>query len=46
MLELKQCKRPLQASDADMSGSTFNDVNLAGASFDDVNLQGVTISSR
>jgi uncharacterized protein YjbI with pentapeptide repeats len=43
MMKLERTKQRVEASDVDMSGSTFNDVNLAGSAFNDVNLAGTTI---
>jgi uncharacterized protein YjbI with pentapeptide repeats len=42
-MKLERTKQRVEATDVDMSGSTFNDVNLAGAAFNDVNLAGTTI---
>jgi uncharacterized protein YjbI with pentapeptide repeats len=43
-LKLTNIKRPIDAVDADLSGSTFTDVRLSGAKFNDVNLMGCAIS--
>ena len=43
ILKLERTRQRVEATDTDMSGSTFSDVNLSGALFDDVNLAGATI---
>jgi len=43
VLRLEKTKQKLEATDADLSGSTFTDVNLANASFTGVNLAGMTV---
>ena len=42
-MELKQVQQQIEASDADLSGSTFHNVKLASAIFSNVNLSGATI---
>jgi uncharacterized protein YjbI with pentapeptide repeats len=44
-MELKQVQQQIEASDADLSGSTFYDVKLAGAVFSNVNLAGSSIQN-
>jgi len=43
--ELKQTRQRIEATNADLSGSTFTDVNLTGAAFNDVKLTGATITN-
>jgi uncharacterized protein YjbI with pentapeptide repeats len=43
-IRLKQIKQRVEATDTDMSGSTFTDVSLSGATFNDVNLAGATVN--
>lgn len=45
IIKLERTKRRVEATDVDMSRSTFSNVNLSGASFDDVNLAGATIQN-
>jgi uncharacterized protein YjbI with pentapeptide repeats len=42
-MKLEHTKQCIEATDADLSGSTFTNVKLARAAFDDVDLTGVTI---
>jgi uncharacterized protein YjbI with pentapeptide repeats len=42
-IKLQRTKQRVEATDTDMSGSTFTDVNLSGATFNDSNLAGTTI---
>ena len=42
-MELKQVQQQIEASDADLSRSTFHDVKLTGAVFTNVNLSGSSI---
>jgi uncharacterized protein YjbI with pentapeptide repeats len=42
-MKLERAKQRIEASDADLSGSTFTNVKLAHAAFDDVDLAGATI---
>ncbi len=44
-MELKHVQQQIEALDADLSGSTFNDVKLAGAAFVKVNLSGSTFNN-
>jgi uncharacterized protein YjbI with pentapeptide repeats len=44
-LKLTGTKQRLEATDTDMSGSTFTDVRLSDSKFDDVNLTGTTINN-
>ncbi len=43
-IELIDVKKRIQATDVDISGSTFIDVNLSGVAFTDVNLSGATFT--
>ena len=43
VLKLHKMKSKIEATVANLSGSTFNDVNLAGADFRDVNLSGAKL---
>ena len=43
-MELKHTKQRVEAVDADLSGSVFENVNLSGAKFNNVNLAGITIT--
>jgi len=42
-LELQETRQPIDATDADLSGSIFTNVSLAGAAFNDVKLTGASI---
>jgi uncharacterized protein YjbI with pentapeptide repeats len=42
-IKLDRMKQRVEATDTDMSGSTFTDVNLSGAKLNDVNLTGAII---
>jgi uncharacterized protein YjbI with pentapeptide repeats len=44
-IKLKGSRQQVDAADANMSGSSFNDVNLSDATFNDVNLAGATIDN-
>ena len=44
-IKLERVRQRLEATDADLSESTFNDVKLSGAVFNDVNLTGATIQN-
>jgi uncharacterized protein YjbI with pentapeptide repeats len=45
IMTLNQVRRRIEATDADMSESTFTNVSLAGAEFHDVNLTRATIQN-
>lgn len=42
-MKIEHAKRQIEALDADLSGSTFNDVNLSGATFLNVNFSDAAI---
>ena len=44
-IQLEKVRQRVQATDADMSGSTFNNVNLGRAAFNDVNLAEATVQN-
>ena len=44
ILRIENAKQQIQAKDADLSSSTFEDVTLAGSTFSNVNLSGTTIT--
>ena len=42
-IQLERTRQRVEATDADMSASTFTDVNLAQSAFNNVNLAGATV---
>jgi uncharacterized protein YjbI with pentapeptide repeats len=42
--KLNHCKQQIEAIDADLSGSVFNDVNFAGTSITNVNFTGLRVT--